>query len=110
MNNLVKKKILEVLKKRLSYWLGTYWLQFDDAYVKPKLICNWPEVKKEHDEISQVIKEVIRKYLEQKKINKSSDLVHSGNDDIDDYNTEYIQLEGDIKGMKKISRDEIMNK
>ena len=105
-----KEKDLEVLKKRLSYWLGTYWLQFDDAYVKPKLICNWPEVKKEHDEISQVIKEVIRKYLEQKKINKSSDLVHSGNDDIDDYNTEYIQLEGNIKGMKKISRDEIMNK
>ena len=43
--------------------MGNYWLQFNDAYVKTKLICNWPEVKKEHDEISQVIKGVIMKYL-----------------------------------------------
>ena len=43
--------------------MGNYWLQFNDAYVKTKLICNWPEVKKEHDEISQVIKGVILKYL-----------------------------------------------
>ena len=55
-----KEKNLEVLKKRLSYWLGTYWLQFDDAYLKPKLICNWPEVKKEHDEIAEVITDVIK--------------------------------------------------
>ena len=62
-----KEKNIEVLKKRLSYWLGTYWLQFDDAYLKPKLICNWPEVKKEHDEIAEVITDVIKKYLEEKK-------------------------------------------
>ena len=62
-----KEKDLEKLKKRLSYWLGTYWLQFDDAYLKPKLICNWPEVKKEHDEIAEVITDVIKNYLEEKK-------------------------------------------
>ena len=65
-----KEKDIEVLKKRLSYWLGTYWLQFDDAYLKPKLICNWPEVKKEHDEIAEVITDVIKKYLEEKKKKK----------------------------------------
>ena len=65
-----KEKNIEVLKKRLSYWLGTYWLQFDDAYLKPKLINNWPEVKKEHDEIAEVITEVIKKYLEEKKKKK----------------------------------------
>ena len=65
-----KEKNIEVLKKRLSYWLGTYWLQFDDAYLKPKLICNWPEVKKEHDEIAEVITDVIKKYLEEKKKKK----------------------------------------
>ena len=43
--------------------MGNYWLQFNDAYVKTKLICNWPEVKKEYDEISQAIKGVIMKYL-----------------------------------------------
>ena len=41
-----KEKNIEVLKKRLSYWLGTYWLQFDDAYLKPKLICNGLKSKK----------------------------------------------------------------
>ena len=61
-----KEKNLEVLKKRLSYWLGTYWLQFDDAYLKPKLICNWPEVKKEHDEIAEVITDVIKNYIEER--------------------------------------------
>ena len=62
-----KEKDLKVLQKRLSYWLGTYWLQFDDIYLKPKLICNWPEVKKEHDEIADVITDVIKNYLEEKK-------------------------------------------
>jgi sodium/hydrogen exchanger-like protein 6/7/sodium/hydrogen exchanger 8 len=61
-----KEKNLEVLKKRLSYWLGTYWLQFDDAYLKPKLICNWPEVKKEHDEIAEVITDVIKNYIDER--------------------------------------------
>ena len=61
-----KEKNLEVLKKRLSYWLGTYWLQFDDAYLKPKLICNWPEVKKEHDEIAGVITDVIKNYIDER--------------------------------------------
>ena len=67
-----KEKNLEVLKKRLSYWLGTYWLQFDDAYLKPKLICNWPEVKKEHDEIAEVITDVIKNYIDEKR-NKEED-------------------------------------
>ena len=61
-----KEKNLEKLKKRLSYWLGTYWLQFDDAYLKPKLICNWPEVKKEHDEIAEVITDVNKNYIDER--------------------------------------------
>lgn len=65
-----KEKDLKVLQKRLSYWLGTYWLQFDDIYLKPKLICNWPEVKKEHDEIADVITDVIKNYLEEKRKRK----------------------------------------
>ena len=111
-----KEKNLEVLKKRLSYWLGTYWLQFDDAYLKPKLICNWPEVKKEHDEIAEVITDVIKKYLEEKKkkklyladkenmdINEDGDelkekLYNGENDNEDDhhaYKTNYQHLQDD---------------
>ena len=112
-----KEKNIEVLKKRLSYWLGTYWLQFDDAYLKPKLICNWPEVKKEHDEIAEVITDVIKKYLEEKKkkklyladkennmdINEDGDelkeKLYDGENDMEDehhdYKTNYQHLQDD---------------
>jgi len=65
-----KEKNIKVLQKRLSYWLVGNWLQFDNIYLKPKLICNWPEVKKEHDEIAEIIPDVIKKYLEEKKKKK----------------------------------------
>ena len=109
-----KEKNLEVLKKRLSYWLGTYWLQFDDAYLKPKLICNWPEVKKEHDEIAEVIQEVIKKYLEEKhkKRKETSDNINETeennemkerlfnedkNEEYNDYKTTYMKLRDDLE-------------
>ena len=105
-----KEKNLEVLKKRLSYWLGTYWLQFDDAYLKPKLICNWPEVKKEHDEIAEVITDVIKNYIEERRnrvneeINNNADNIeenelkeklYSGNknDEYGDYKPNYTKLQ-----------------
>ena len=102
-----KEKNLEVLKKRLSYWLGTYWLQFDDAYLKPKLICNWPEVKKEHDEIAEVITDVIKKYLEEKynqKEEEENNNIESEkgseknekfikNEEYNDYQTNYMKLQ-----------------
>ena len=83
-----KETNIEVLKKRLSYWLGTYWLQFDDAYLKPKLIFNWPEVKKEHDEIAEEITNVIKKYLEEKYKNKSE----NENNNIDNENNSSEKL------------------
>ena len=109
-----KEKNLEVLKKRLSYWLGTYWLQFDDAYLKPKLICNWPEVKKEHDEIAEVITDVIKNYLEEKKkkeennnnINETEEgnemkeklfSNNNQNDEYNDYKTTYMKLRDDVE-------------
>ena len=82
-----KEKDIQKLKQRLSYWLGTYWLQFDDAYLKPKLICNWPEVKMEHDEIAQVIQEVCQKYSSEKKkkklflADKENNIDNNENDD-----------------------------
>ena len=103
-----KEKNLEVLKKRLSYWLGTYWLQFDDAYLKPKLICNWPEVKKEHDEISEVITDVIKNYIDERgkredeennnidndEGNEMKEKLFNGNknDEFNDYKPTYMKL------------------
>ena len=29
--------------------MGTYWVEFDNLYMKQKLIHGWPHVKEEHD-------------------------------------------------------------
>ena len=61
-----KEKNIKILKKRLSYYIGKYWLEFDNDYIKPKLICNWPEVKKEQNEITEVIINEVKKILDEK--------------------------------------------
>lgn len=110
-----KEKNLKKLKQRLSYWIGTYWLSFDDEYVKPKLISGWPEVKKEHDEIAMVIQNVIKNYLKEKKQSKnnltnnisedknqhqnefglSENLIEKGKIEDHNYETDYIKVNHD---------------
>jgi hypothetical protein len=51
----------------LSYWFGTYWKQFDNIFLKPKLIYRWPLIKEEHDEIANIIKTEIEDYKSIKK-------------------------------------------
>lgn len=65
-----KEKDENKLKQRLSYWLGTYWVDFDNVYMKPKLIHNWPDVKKEHDQVSKIIKNVIKEFKKSAKQDK----------------------------------------
>lgn len=60
----------EKLKQKLSYWLSTYWRQFDRIYVKPKLIHNWPQVADDHNEIANGIINVITEFKRKKKNNK----------------------------------------
>lgn len=55
------------MKKRLSYWLSTYWRQFDRFYIKPKLIHNWPQVAEDHDEIANGIINVINEFKKKRK-------------------------------------------
>ena len=50
------------MKQKLSYWLSTYWRQFDRVYVKPKLIHNWPQVADDHEEIANGIMNVINEF------------------------------------------------
>jgi hypothetical protein len=52
----------EKLKQKLSYWLSTYWRQFDRFYVKPKLIHNWPQVADDHEEIANGISKVMEEF------------------------------------------------
>ena len=48
--------------------MGTYWVEFDNLYMKPKLVHNWPHVKEQHDQISIIIKKEIDEYKQHKKI------------------------------------------
>ena len=50
----------------MSYWLGHYWVEFDDVCIKPKLISNWPEVKEDSDNLTRLIKIALHKYSAKK--------------------------------------------
>ena len=64
-----KEKNIEILKTRLSYWLGHYWYEFDDMYIKPKLCYQWPYVHEDNLNLKKVIITAINQYEdEQKKI------------------------------------------
>ena len=64
-----KEKNIEILKTRLSYWLGHYWYEFDDMYIKPKLCYQWPYIHEDNLNLKKVIITAINKYEdEQKKI------------------------------------------
>lgn len=54
------------LKNRLSYWLGTYWVEFDFVFMKPRLVHNWPQVKDDNDKIAQKIKDAIDDFNKKK--------------------------------------------
>jgi hypothetical protein len=54
------------LKDRLSYWLGTYWVEFDFVFMKPRLVHNWPQVKDDNDKIAQKIKDAIDDFNKKK--------------------------------------------
>lgn len=112
-----KETNVQILKKRLSYWIGTYWLEFDDCYIKPKLILNWPIVKQEHDEIAQVIQNTIKQYLNEKKNPVKALKEKSDESDKEhyeqQYEAEFIKLQDSVgknEIIPRISRDEIMNK
>ena len=64
-----KEKNIEILKTRLSYWLGHYWFEFDEMYIKPKLCYQWPYVHEDNLNLKKVIITAINQYEdEQKKI------------------------------------------
>ena len=98
-----KEKDENKLKQRLSYWLGTYWIDFDNVYMKPKLIHNWPAVKSEHDDISKIIKDVIKNFKTGK-----DELNQENNDNNFRKQFEVDHLDRKCEIVRNASRDEIM--
>ena len=64
-----KEKNIEILKTRLSYWLGHYWFEFDEMYIKPKLCYQWPYVHEDNLNLKKVIITAINKYEDEHKKN-----------------------------------------
>jgi hypothetical protein len=95
-----KEKDENKLKQRLSFWLSTYWLEFDNVYMKPKLIHNWPSVIYEHEDVSKIIKNVIKEYKNKDRQEdlKIENLKKQLNDD-------ELDREGNYE--RHLSRDEI---
>jgi hypothetical protein len=79
--------------------------------MKPKLIHNWPAVKSEHDDVSKVIKDVIKEFKEDKKLEKTnSDPLNYKKQ----FETDYLDTKNtkkqkeDDEDYRRMSRDELM--
>ena len=65
-----KEKNIEVLKTRISYWLGHYWVEFDEMIIKPWLCYQWPWNYTDNMNVKRIILTNISKYEEQERHKK----------------------------------------
>ena len=65
-----KEKNLEVLKTRISYWLGHYWVEFDEMIIKPWLCYQWPWNYTDNMNVKRIILTNISKYEKEEKNKK----------------------------------------
>ena len=62
-----KEKNIEVLKTRISYWLGHYWIEFDEMIIKPWLCYQWPWNFTDNMNVKKIILTSIKKYEDEEK-------------------------------------------
>jgi NhaP-type Na+/H+ or K+/H+ antiporter len=62
-----KEKNIEVLKTRISYWLGHYWVEFDEMIIKPWLCYQWPWNYTDNMNVKKIILSSIHKYEQEEK-------------------------------------------
>ena len=62
-----KEKNIEVLKTRVSYWLGHYWVEFDEMIIKPWLCYQWPWNYTDGMNVKKIILSSISKYEQEEK-------------------------------------------
>ena len=65
-----KEKNIEVLKTRISYWLGHYWVEFDEMIIKPWLCYQWPWNYTDNMNVKRIILTNISKYEEEERHKK----------------------------------------
>ena len=62
-----KEQNIEVLRNRLSYWVGHYWFEFDEVYIKPRLCYQWPWTKENNMNLKNVIIKACHTYEEEQR-------------------------------------------
>ena len=65
-----KEKNIEVLKTRVSYWLGHYWVEFDEMILKPWLCYQWPWNYTDNMNVKKIILTSIKNYEKEEKNKK----------------------------------------
>jgi len=60
-----KEKDIKKLENRFSYWISNYWLEFDNVYMKKRLVHDWPNCKTQNDELSEKITDLAEDYNEE---------------------------------------------
>ena len=65
-----KEKNIEILKTRISYWLGNYWVEFDEMIIKPWLCFQWPWNYTDNMNVKRIILTSIGKYEKEEKNKK----------------------------------------
>ena len=65
-----KEKNIEVLKTRISYWLGHYWVEFDEMIIKPWLCYQWPWNFTDNMNVKKIILTSINNYEQEEKKKK----------------------------------------
>ena len=75
--------------------------------MKPKLIHNWPAVKNEHDDVSTIIRDVIKDFKQDKKDGKYPNYKNQFENDYIHPKTGGIN-NNDDEDYRRMSRDELM--
>lgn len=67
---------MNVLKNRLSFWLVNYWQEFDNAYMKKRLVHDWPNCRIQNEELSERITDLADEYSEEFKKREQEPIQH----------------------------------
>ena len=98
------------MKNRLSYWLVNYWVEFDNNYMKKRLIHDWPNCKIQNNELSEKITDLADEYVEEykKREENKSNIARNLNDNniIDDFELKQFSQGNNARSNMKVAFSE----
>ena len=99
-----KETNIEILKTRISYWLGHYWREFDDMIIKPALCYQWPWTAVDNKNVQKIILQSLKKYEDEERgkyhfirenYRHNGSIIHSNENNANNENTTKLLNEND---------------